>query len=377
MDIEILKRFQTFLGEQGLQAALLSNPATITWLTGYAPPIQTGPNPFEGGPALGWWQNGSLTLILADAEAPSAAASGAGVRDYLSFTIDEPMLGMQRQAKVLSEVLEAGTVGRARVGVELNFLPAALAALLPKTCPEAVFQPLDNAFDQLRAVKTAREIDAIRASLRLCDLAQAFVAEHLAPGISEIELWGTLKAHLETAAGTRLPVLADLVAGLRTADIGGLPGEKVIQPGDPVIADIVPRLNGYWGDNAGTHFAGQPTPEMKKIYRIVRDTLRKGVAAARPGMRACDLDRMLRKEIEGHGYPAYPHHSGHGIGATFHEEPRLVPYNEMQLEPGMIVAIEPGIYVPGVGGVRLEDVVLITADGCQVLTTHLLQDPPF
>jgi hypothetical protein len=113
------------LQKWGLKAALLSNPATITWLTGYAPPIQTGANPFEGGPALGWWMDGELTLILSDAEAGSAASTGVKTQDYLSYTIDEPMLGMQRQAAVLKSVLGSAGVLKEKVGVELNLLPAA------------------------------------------------------------------------------------------------------------------------------------------------------------------------------------------------------------------------------------------------------------
>jgi Xaa-Pro aminopeptidase len=231
---------------------------------------------------------------------------------------------------------------------------------------------LDGAFDRLRALKSSEEVEKIKEALRLCDIAQAFVADQSEPGMSEIELWGLMKAQLEVTAGGRLPILADLVAGLRTAEIGGLPGGYTMQAGDPIIADIVPRLNGYWGDNAGTHFLGEPAAELKKVYKIVRDTLRKGEEAVRPGLRSCDLDRMLRDEIKAQGYEPYPHHSGHGMGASFHEEPRLVPYNEFTLAPDMVVAIEPGIYLPGVGGVRLEDVVLVTEDGCQLLTTHLL-----
>lgn len=366
-----LDQFQELLKEQGLQAALLSNPATLTWLTGYAPPIQTGPSPFEGGPALAWWQDGQLTLVLSDAEAGTAAETGVGVRDYLSYSINEPILGMRHQVEALQALIRPAAGLKGQVGVELNFLPAPAAAAFHQTLSEAKVQALDGAFDHIRAIKTPEEIEKIQAALELCDKAQAYVAAQATPEMSEIELWGQMKAYLEVAAGTRLPVLADLVAGPRTADIGGLPGNYRLQVGDAVIADIVPRLNGYWGDNAGTHFVGDPPAELKTIYRIVRDTLRKGIEAVRPGVRAGDFDRMLRAEIERHGYPVYPHHSGHGLGTTFHEEPRLVPYNQLTLQPGMVLAIEPGIYLPGTGGVRLEDVVLVTADGCQVLTHHL------
>jgi Xaa-Pro dipeptidase len=137
------------------------------------------------------------------------------------------------------------------------------------------------------------------------------------------------------------------------------------------MADIVPRLNGYWGDICGGHFVGAPSPDMAGIWRVVRDALRRATDAVRPGLVCKNLDSLMRSAIEDAGYEAYPHHSGHGLGVSYHEEPRLVPYNETALEPGMIVALEPGIYLPGVGGIRLEDVVLVTGDGCEVLTHHL------
>jgi Xaa-Pro aminopeptidase len=111
---------------------------------------------------------------------------------------------------------------------------------------------------------------------------------------------------------------------------------------------------------------------LSKAFGIVRDTLRAGIESVRPGVRAFDLDQQMRKSIQDAGFAPYPHHSGHGLGTTYHEEPRIVPYNTLALQPGMVIALEPGIYLPDVGGIRLEDVVLVTQDGCELLTHHLV-----
>jgi Xaa-Pro dipeptidase len=367
-----LARFADVCRTQGITAALLSSPWTIAWLTGYAPSIQTGPSTFEGGPALGWWCEGELALITSDAEAGPVRAAGAAVHDYVGYTIDESLAVVERMARVLGEVL-TGAAGRgAVVGVEMRFLPAVLLDRAQSALDGATLRPIDGALEGERAIKTPEEIARLQAALALCDLAQATVAENLRAGLSEIALWGQVKARMEVQAGERVPVLADLVGGSRTGDIGGPPGPYVLQPGDPVIADIVPRFDGYWGDNCGTHFVGTPGADMARIYGLVRDALRRGIDAVRPGLRARDLDGLLRETIRATGYPVYPHHSGHGLGVSSHEEPRLVPYNDMPLAPGMVVALEPGIYLPGIGGVRLEDVVLVTDTSCELLTRHLI-----
>jgi len=372
MHAQNLERFADLLRSRGLAAALLADPATITWLTGYAPPIETGRSPFEGSAVLAWWHAGELHLIVSDMETAAAQEAGpSAVRSYLSYTIEAPLAGSTNQAQALRDVLKDAAPKAGKVGVEWHCLTAPLIDALRSALPSADFVPLDGAFAGLRAVKTPEELAKIRAALGLCDAAQRFMQRALQPGKTELELWAATRAHVEGLAGGRLPILVDLVAGVRTAEIGGPPSAYRLQPGDPLILDFVPRLQGYWGDNAATFFAGSPSAELDKAYRVVRQALQRGVEAARPGVVAGELDALVRQAVRAEGYEAYPHHSGHGIGASYHEEPRIVRYNNLQLERGMVVALEPGVYLPGVGGVRLEDVVLITADGNEVLTTHL------
>jgi Xaa-Pro aminopeptidase len=371
MHADNISKLVEFLSSKGMQAALLANPFNLTWLTGYAPPIQTGASPFDGGPAVGWFLNGELTLLVSDDEAGPAGASGANVLSYAGYTVDEPLACPRRMADAFSAMLKPCAGLEGKVGVEMAQLPAALFVKLQAALPQATSVDLDQSIDPIRAVKTAQEIEKIRAALRLADLAQFEIRKHLRPGISELELWTLVKSKVELQAGCRVPVLADLVAGVRTGDIGGLPSGYALQQGDPVMLDFVPRLAGYWGDNCNVYFVGQAARKLEKIYHVVRGALKAGTESIRPGVRANELDILVRNYIRQAGYEPYPHHTGHGLGATFHDEPRIVPYNTQQLAPGMVLVLEPGIYLPGVGGVRLEDAYLVTDDGCEVLTTHL------
>lgn len=297
------------------------------------------------------------------------------MREYLGYTIAEPIEAFRHQADVLETVLAEHGAIRGTIGIEPDTLPARMLALVRHVLPEAAYESIELDVPVLRAIKTAEEIARIRGALELCDLAHARLRESLQPGMTELDLWNQVRAGIEAAAGSRIPALVDMVAGSRAAEIGGPPTAHVIQPGDPVILDVVLRRDGYWGDTAGTWFAGPPSIEMARAHRVVHDALQLAVEAVRPGVQARELDRILREAVSRFGSgTAYPHHSGHGIGTTYHDLPRVVPYETMRLEPGMVITLEPGIYLSGVGGVRLEDVVLVTADGCELLTGHLLAD---
>ena len=363
--------FDGYLRAQGIWAALVSNPFTLTWLTGYAAPIETGPSPFEGGPALGWVQAGEVTLVVSNLETASASACGAKVQEYVGYTIDEPLRGTRQMGEALGAVLKGRAGARGRVGVEMDTLAAPLLTSLAEALPRCGLVPVDEAVAGLRAVKSSEEIAKLRKVLAVCDQAQAIVRHCLRAGASELELWGQVRGEIEAHVGGRLPALVDFVAGPRTAEIGGPPGGYVLHEGDALMLDFVARLDGYWGDNTDMHPVGTMSEPLAGAYRTAREALQSGIDAVRPGQPAGEIDGRMRAFVRRAGFDPYPHHSGHGIGTSYHEEPRIVPYNTSPLKPGMVLALEPGIYLPGIGGVRVEDVVLVTDDGAEVLTRHL------
>ena len=150
-----------------------------------------------------------------------------------------------------------------------------------------------------------------------------------------------------------------------TAEAGGPPGPGIVREGDLAIVDLVPRLRGYFGDSCSTIATGEVPAQVRSAHARCNDALERGLAALRPGVRAGDLDAL------GHEGLDYPHHTGHGVGSAAHEEPRIVPGSETVLAPGMIVALEPGLY-PGPWGMRVERLALVTDAGCEVLSTHAL-----
>ncbi len=362
LDPDLRSRLTTWLHRQNLAGALLSSPFSVDWASGHESAIETGPNPFAGGPALLFVEPHQATLLHPDCEAPDLGALGLRGLAYASYTPAGP-LDPSRDYTVKFHELIAGRDPKT-LGVEFDGLPAALAGRLTGA------RPIDGALAPLRMSKTPAELTAIRAALALCDHAQAVLPALVRPGRTELEIWGDLRTALETRAGRRLPLLADFVAGPRTGDIGGAPTSRPIAAGEWVLADIVPRLGNYWGDICGVIPAGEPVPRFHELKKIAGDALDHAIPLIRPGAIAGEIDRQVRAFITARGYTPYPHHTGHGIGVCYHEGPRIVADDPTVLAENMVIALEPGVYLPGEAGVRLEDVVRVTATGCEVLTRH-------
>lgn len=265
----------------------------------------------------------------------------------------------------LHEIFERNRPGNSRIGIEQNSLPFVIAQSLLSQYPGIEFVDVAPEIIQLRAIKDSDEIDLISRAANLADAGQAAVLKYAREGMTELELFSRVRLEMETTAGARVPMMTDLVSGATTATGGGNPTNKIIAKNDLVLTDLTPCLNGYWGDSCSTIVVGIPTEEQRKIYTLVQEALESGINAIRPGVQAKEVDAAMRNHLAAEG--GFGHHGGHGVGIVYHEEPRIVPYNEMILEAGMVIALEPAIYKKDYG-IRLEHLVLVTNDGNTVLT---------
>jgi Xaa-Pro aminopeptidase len=370
MHAEQRERAQKVLAERGVERALFASHTSVTWLTGFAPAPQLGPSFFAGGPSLVWYAGGEFALIVLDSHAGEAAASGIPVVTYPGYTIERPIDGPGGLAAALrATVGRPGPPGK-RIGVEEGHLPVALAAILREATGGAETVAVDGWLRPLQAVKTAEELAKLRENFALADVGHAAARQAVRPGQREIDVWVAIEGAIQQAAGQRVPVGNDCVVGYRQNNVGGWPGDLVIRPQDSVIVDLSTLRHGYWSDSCATYYAGEPTARQREMHGVVTRALEFAISLIKPGAVACEVDRAVRGFIADAGYPVYGHHTGHSVGITGHGDPRIVPYNTEVIQEGMVLMLEPGIYYPGETGVRLEDAVLVTAQGTEVLTHH-------
>jgi Xaa-Pro aminopeptidase len=266
----------------------------------------------------------------------------------------------------------------AKVGIEAAHLTVARKEWLERTTISkglAVnWTSTERVVEQARIVKDAAEVALLReAASRLTGVAEkAFRA--IRPGIAEREVAAAIEMGLRSA-GFERPAFDTIVASGPNA---ALPhyraGSRMLKPGDLVVLDFGGVLDGYCSDLTRTVSVGAPTKDALRLHAAVQDAQRAAIEAVKPGVPATTVDAAARSLLESRGLgDAFGHGTGHGLGLDIHEEPRVGPLRShsasVQLEPGMVFTIEPGAYLPGMGGVRIEDDVLVTRDGCEVLTS--------
>lgn len=246
--------------------------------------------------------------------------------------------------------------------LELNFLQTAL--------PSAKFVSADVVFGSLRIQKDEQEIAHMRQAVRIAQDALLATLPIIKPGVSETAIAAELTTHLlRTGSDPELPFPPIIASGPNSANPHAVPTDRLLQKGDLVVIDWGARSNGYCSDLTRTFAIQELSPELHAIFNAVYNANKAGRETGKPGIAAGMVDLAARQVINTAGYGSYfTHRTGHGLGLEDHETPYIFGGNEFILEEGMTYTVEPGIYLPGLGGVRIEDNMLVTADGSESLS---------
>lgn len=229
--------------------------------------------------------------------------------------------------------------------------------------------PIAAELDELRGVKSAGELAAIEESCALASASLEQLLPMIRPGVTERSLALELEIIMKRSGADEKAFDFIVASGERGALPHGHPTERAISAGELVTIDFGARLHGYHSDETVTVAVGSADQRQREVYAVVKEAHDRAIAAIRPGCPCREIDGIARDYIAARGFGDYFGHGlGHGVGLDIHEKPTLSPRSKQALAQGMVVTVEPGIYIPGWGGVRIEDTVAVTADGCRLLT---------
>ena len=256
------------------------------------------------------------------------------------------------------------------IGFEATSLTMSLHRALSERLEDGTrLHPMEEEIKSLRMLKDEEELTLMRKAIQISSGAFQHAVKILKEGISEQEIALEMEFHMKRNGADALGFDIIVASGKRSAFPHGKASQKKIEQGDFILFDFGSRFQGYHSDETCTVICGPPTSEQKTIFQIVKEAHDRAVALVRPGIPIHELDAAARDHIRNCGYGDYFGHGlGHGVGLAVHEDPTVNAENKNVLQEGMVFTIEPGIYVPNLGGVRLEDMVRVTSQGAEILT---------
>ncbi|MCX4642435.1 MULTISPECIES: Xaa-Pro peptidase family protein [unclassified Streptomyces] len=349
-----MERAARSAADAGLAGVLVAPGPDMVWLTGYSPTADT-----ERLTMLVLAPGQDPVLVVPTLEAPDAAkavgADALTLRDWTDgkdpYAVTAPLLDVS-----------------GRFGISDNAWAMHLIGL-QKALPDTSYASLTEVLPMLRAVKDAAELERLTAAGEAADATYEEIKKVPFAGRRETDVAGDLADLLRQFGHSQVDFTV-VGSGPNGANPHHEAGERVIENGDMVVLDFGGLKHGYGSDTSRTVHVGEPTAEERRVHDVVREAQAAGCAAVEPGAACQDVDRAARAVITEFGYGQYfIHRTGHGIGVTTHEPPYMIEGEEQPLVPGMCFSVEPGIYLPGRFGVRIEDIVTVTEDGVRRLNS--------
>jgi len=342
-----LARVRAAFAAWEVDALLVGSAANRRWLSGF-----TG--------SAGW------LLITAD-----AAHLATDFRYWTQAETQAPAFSLfhfSANARLVDFVQSAGAT---TIGVEAGHLTLADFDKL-RAADGVTWQPLTETIEPMRAIKSPAEIEKIQAAAAITDRVMAQVNQLARPGQTEAELAWELEKRLRESGANAIAFPIIVASGPNSARPHHTSGQRLLQEGDAIIVDMGAALDGYMSDLTRSFFLGnQPTPSYREIYDLVLEAQQTALDGLRPGASTRQVDALARDTIAAAGHDEhFGHGLGHGVGLEVHEEPHLSPREkyDLPLQTGMVTTVEPGVYIPDWGGVRIEDLVLVTDDGAEALS---------
>jgi Xaa-Pro aminopeptidase len=342
-----LAKLRKTLPQHDLDAILISQPDNRRYLSGF-----TG--------SAGW-------LIIS----AGRAILSTDFRYYEQVARQSPAFELAKIKTKFADLLPGivSDLGVKRLGFESQNLTVDDLYTLSQAAGDVEFVPLKDTVETLRAVKDGDEIDALRRSAALTDDAFAHLLDVIRPGMTELEAAWEIESAMRTRGASKVAFDLIVAAGPNGALPHARPGDHPIQPGEPVVVDIGCVVDGYCSDMTRTFCLGEPSAKYLEVWEIVLQAQQAAKEVIGAGVTGVQADAAARDVIVEAGYGEYFGHSlGHGVGLAVHEGPRAGRLSKDILEPGMSLTVEPGIYLPGEFGVRLEDLVLIDGTGIEILS---------
>lgn len=358
LHLDRVKRLQKKLRKKGVDALLVSQPDNRRYLSGYT----GGDHGIQESSGLLLIPSAGEPHLLTDARFLLQAeeeAKGFAVTLYPKGLI-----------KLLKKLLPS--LGIESLGFESHYTLHSTASRLEKMAVKTGIrlQPVSDIIERMRIIKSAEELELLRESTRLNEQVFQMVYNSIEPGMTEREVALSIELTMREL-GAESPSFETIVAfGTNAAKPHAIPTDRALEAGELVLIDMGLVYKGYCSDMTRTFVAGKADPTYVARHRLVRQAQLAAIAAIRSGARCSDVDRAAREVIKEGGLgPAFQHSLGHGVGIAVHEEPRLSPLSRKKLKTGMVVTVEPGIYLPEWGGIRLENMVVVRKNGVELLNS--------